>query len=116
MSQINPHQFIEHIPGTIYILPEYKVTDGVGLERDDTDCIISFVRGSKLGTETVEKNTGITHEALLSMMIHDLKYKNGLVPSEETSNTIKHLEAALDSMNQRQQRRKQEVTQGTYQK
>lgn len=118
MSQelIIPTEFISQSEGTVYILPEYRVVEGKGLEKTETSQIIAFVRGSKLGSENVEPNDGILHEALLSMQIHDLKHKNQLVPSRETAIVITKLEEALMWMQARQNRRQQEGTQGTYQK
>lgn len=113
---IIPEEFIVQNNGTSYILPEYTVVPGVGIQKTEESQIISFVRGSKLGGEEVDPHDGILHEALLSMQIHDLQYKQSLVPSRETAIVITRLEEALMWMQKRSQRRKQEGTQGTYQK
>lgn len=99
--------------GTRYDLPEYNVVDGVGIEKTGTFCGIQFVRGSKIG-EGIEKVTGILHESLLSMMITDLKYKNTLVPSRESSLVITKLEEALMWLEERQRSRIKAGIQGTY--
>jgi len=111
--------------GTKYLLPKYKVLDGLGIERiKDTgeendpfqNQIIEFVRGSKLGEETVEKREGTLHEHLLSVMIHDLKFKNSLVPSREVSIVITKLEEALQWLRARQIDRIKRDILGTYKK
>lgn len=111
--------------GTQYQLPIYEVVDGVGIKRlEKQDPIdprtfhqtISFVRGSKVGTENVEKRVGTLHEHLLATMIHDLKFKNGLVPSREGALVITKLEEALGWMRQRQVDRIKRDVVGTYQK
>ncbi len=101
--------------GTEYKIPAFAVEDGKGLV-----CVgfntIHFVRGSKLANEKVEKRVGCTHESLLEMMIHDLQFKNNLVPSRETSQTITKLEEALLWQQRRGQNRAKEGKQGTYKK
>lgn len=102
--------------GSQYVLPKYKVVDGKGLEEVFPGQDLQFVRGSKLGTEEVEKREGTLHEHLLSVMIHDLTFKNGLVPSRETSVAITKLQEALMWLRQRQIDRLKRNVQGTYQK
>lgn len=102
--------------GTRYRLPVYEVVDGKGIEQRPGAVEISFVRGSKLGSENVEKRDGTLHEHLLSMMIHDLKYKNSLVPSREGSIIITKLEEARQWMEERQKSREQAGVAGTYKK
>ncbi|MEM9928522.1 MAG: hypothetical protein AAF840_01760 [Bacteroidota bacterium] len=103
--------------GTSYMVPQYHVVDGEGLvEIDNGGVNIDFVRGSKLAEEEVEKRAGTLHEHLLAVQIHDLKFKNGLVPSRETSIAITKLEEALQWLRSRQiDRAKREVL-GTYKK
>lgn len=111
--------------GVSYALPMYDVVDGQGIvEVKDTgeendpfqSQIISFVRGSKLGTEDVPKRRGTLHDHLLAVMIHDLKLKHNLVPSKETAMTITKLEEALHWSRQRSVDRAKREVQGTYQK
>ncbi len=107
--------------GTRYRLPEYEIIDGQGLALTRIHMVprpveIRFVRGSKLGKEEVEKKRGTLHEHLLAMMIHDLKYKNSLVPSREGSLVITKLEEALGWLRQRQIDRIKRDVVGTYQK
>jgi hypothetical protein len=116
MSNINSQEFKAVIKGTAYLLPIYSVEDGIGLVETGGEFPLSFVRGSKLGSEQVEKHAGVLHEGLLAMMIHDLKYKNSLVPSLETEAIIAHFEAALAVFEQRARARKAAGIQGTYQK
>lgn len=112
-----PGDFIVIEEGSHYLLPRFEVIDEVGLRSDGImGKHIHFVRGSKLGEEKVEKRIGISHESLLEMMIHDLKYKNSLVPSRETSQTITKLEEALLWQQRRGQLRAKEGKQGTYKK
>lgn len=102
--------------GTHYRLPKYNVVDGRGIERTGNFVNLEFVRGSKLKDEQVERREGTLHEHLLSAMIHDLKFKNGLVPSREGSLTITKLEEALQWLRTRQIDRAKRAVVGTYQK
>ena len=101
--------------GTTYHLPEYTVVEGVGIEETDNVQALTFVRGSKV-VETVEvlKEDGILHEALLSVMIHDLTFKNNLVPSEQTEYTIRCLDEALESIKARTNDREESGVEVTY--
>jgi len=112
-----PGDFIVIEEGTHYLIPKFEVKEGIGLSAEGLlGENIHFVRGSKLGEEKVEKRIGITHESLLEMMIHDLKYKNSLVPSRETAITITKIEEALLWQQRRSQLREKEGHQGTYKK
>ena len=100
--------------GTQYLLPCYEVIDGKGIAMTDNDIALNFVRGSKLMDEEVARREGTLHEHLLACMIHDLKYKNSLVPSREGSIVITKLQEALQWLRERQiDRAKREVL-GTY--
>jgi len=101
--------------GTTYSLPIYRVGD-LGIELTGELLPIKFVRGSRIATEEVEKREGTLHEHLLAMMIHDLKYKSGLVPSRESSLVITKLEEALGWLRQRQIDRAKRDVLGTYKK
>jgi|AntAceMinimDraft_16_1070373.scaffolds.fasta_scaffold16600_5 hypothetical protein len=102
--------------GTTYGVPHYEVIDGQGIVRTGKISEVCFVRGSKLGTENVEKRTGTLHEHIISMCIHDLKFKNNLVASQETVKVIEKLTEALGWLGRRQiDRAKREVV-GTYKK
>lgn len=103
--------------GTIYRVPVYEVVDGEGIKQIPGESMpIEFVRGSKLKGEDVEKREGTLHEHLLSMMIHDLKYKNSLVPSREGALVITKLEEAYLWLLKRQIGRQKFGTLGTYKK
>lgn len=111
--------------GTKYSLPVYDVVEGKGIVKvEDTGeendpfqtQIINFVRGSKLGDEEVDKKRGTLHEHLLSMMIHDLKFKSSLVPSRESSIVVTKLEEALMWLRERQIDRVKREVEGTYKK
>lgn len=102
--------------GTGYELPDYEVIEGKGLAQTTDTTFIQFVRGSKLAKEAVTPRKGILHETLLAMMIEDLEYKNSLVPSKESEETIKYLKAALECQLARAAKRKTAGTQGTYKK
>lgn len=102
--------------GVEYALPEYKVVDGKGIEETGQSVIVKFVRGSKLADEEVEKKEGTLHEHLLSMMIHDLQYKNGLVRSREGALVITKLQEALSWLRERQIDRQKRNVLGTYKK
>lgn len=102
--------------GTHYQLPEYEVLDGKGIELVDSVLDIRFARGSKLKDEPVERREGTLHEHLLSMMIHDLKYKGTLVPSRENSLVVTKLEEALFWLEERTKMRELQGTLGTYKK
>ena len=103
--------------GTQYELPNYEVIDGKGIQRVEAPgLLLNFVRGSKLKGEDVPRRRGTLHEHLLAAMIHDLKYKNGLVPSREGALVITKLEEALGWLRQRQVDRTKRDVVGTYQK
>ncbi|MEP0004420.1 MAG: hypothetical protein ABJ387_01455 [Balneola sp.] len=112
-----PGDFEIELNGVSYYLPSFEVIEGEGLVHNkDYDKHIVFVRGSKITEEVVPSFIGITHESLMEMMIHDLKYKNSLVPSRETALTITKLEEALLWQQRRGQLRAKEGKQGTYKK
>ncbi len=115
--------------GTRYRLPEYEVIDGQGIQKTESKKAgngeyystpmpveIRFVRGSKLGNEDVAKKKGTLHEHILAVMIHDLKFKNNLVPSREGSLVITKLEEAMGWLRQRQIDRIKRDVVGTYKK
>lgn len=103
--------------GTSYGLPKWEVVDGKGIVETGELKVIQFVRGDKEDNgEVIPRVEGVLHETLLSMMIHDLKYKNTLVPSRETSLAITKLEEALMWMEERQRARVAAGVQGTYKK
>lgn len=103
--------------GTEYGLPIYNVVDGLGIQRiEGRKHSVNFVRGSKVKDEDVEKREGTLHEHLLSVMIHDLKFKNNLVPSREGSLVITKLEEALGWLRARQIDRLKRNVEGTYSK
>lgn len=109
--------FVTREEGTTYELPLYKVEEGKGLVRLEHSCaVLEFVRGSTVGNEKVAKRVGTLHDHVLSVMIHDLKFKNSLVPSRETSLAITKLEEALMWLRQRQIDRLKRDVEGTYQK
>lgn len=100
--------------GTHYELPVYEVIDGKGIQETGAVLTINFVRGSKLKDEDVEKREGTLHEHLLSAMIHDLKFKNSLLPSRETATAITNLEQALHWLEEREHARQAQGVVGTY--
>lgn len=103
--------------GTQYELPQYEVIDGKGIQRiEGPGVLVSFVRGSKLKDEDVQKREGTLHEHLLAMLIYDLQYKNSLVPSRETSLIITKLQEALGWFRQRHVDRVKRNVVSTYQK
>lgn len=102
--------------GAQYSIPQYSVVKGKGLQQDECGLAINFVRGSKAEDESVIARTGTLHEHLLAVMIHDLEYKQGLVPSEETKLAIQKLKEAQMYLLSRQIRRLKEGTLGTYKK
>lgn len=108
--------FSIHVDGYSYSLPTYSVVDGKGIERLKGEQMITFVRGSKDESDDVGKVDGTLHEHLLSVMIHDLKLKNDLVPSREGAITITKLQEALHWLRERQIDRKKRQVLGTYQK
>ena len=102
--------------GAQYEVPNYEVVDGVGIEQVFSGQLVSFVRGSKLGDEEVERRVGTLHEHLLAVMIHDLKFKNTLAPSRETALATTKLEEALHWLWQRQVDRLARGVEGTHKK
>ena len=102
--------------GHSYQVPTYEVVEGKGLQENYSILNIRFVRGSKLGSDNVEPKSGTLHEHLIAMMIHDLKFKNNLVPSKETSMVITKLEEALMWQQRRSIDRAKREVQETYKK
>lgn len=102
--------------GTHYKLPCYEVVNSVGIVETGNFIELKFVRGSKLLDEDVERREGTLHEHLLAAMISDLKYKNNLVPSGETSIGITKLQECLHWFRERQINRLKNNVQGTYKK
>lgn len=100
--------------GSVYAVPQYKVQEGTGLEETGKLHFIHFVRGSTMPDDEVPAREGTLHEHLLAVMIHDLKLKNQLVPSRESSLAITKLEEALHWMRARTIDRAQRQVQGTY--
>lgn len=114
MSETNKRAFLTVENGTHYELPIYRVVDGKGIEETGETHTLKFVRGSKLKDEDVEKREGTLHEHLLSAIIHDLKFKQTLVPSRETAIVLTHLEDARHWLEERQKQRESEGVSGTY--
>ena len=102
--------------GHSYQVPTYEVVEGKGLQENYSILNIRFVRGSKLGSDNVEPKKGTLHEHLIAMMIYDLKFKNNLVPSKETSMVITKLEEALMWQQRRSIDRAKREVQETYKK
>jgi hypothetical protein len=110
--------------GTTYKLPKYRVVDGKGIVELNSDNVlpaslseqtITFVRGDKTDNGVViPRVDGILHEQLLAMMIADLQYKNGMIPSKETDCAITKLQEALMWLEERQRDREARNVQGTY--
>lgn len=114
--------FKENVEGTDYSLPLYRIDDN-GLIRlgndpsdEETYHNVKYVRGSKDPEDKIGKVTGIRHENLLAMMIHDLKIKHKEVPCKESACAITKLEEALFWMRQRQIDRTNRGVIGTYKK
>jgi hypothetical protein len=101
--------------GHSYNIPMYTV-NASGLVETKNVNNIKFVRGSKMVSDNVEYKEGTVHEHLLSVMIHDLGLKNKLVPSEETTLAINHLQQAYNILLQRQIKRIKEGKLNTYKK
>ena len=100
--------------GTLYELPVYRVVDGKGIEETGEVLPLTFVRGSKLTDEDVEKREGTLHEHIISTLIHDLRFKNKLNPARETSVVITKLEEALFWQEERTRARESAGVLGTY--
>jgi hypothetical protein len=102
--------------GTRYQVPDYEVIDGQGIQKTGAMQTIRFVRGSRLAEEDVVRREGTLPEHLLAVMIHDLKYKNSLVPSNDTHMVITKLEEAFLWLIKRQIDRAARDVVGTYKK
>lgn len=102
--------------GHSYSIPQYKVIEGEGLKEINKKLGISFVRGSKREEDLIIPQEGTLHEHLLAVMIHDLKLKNDLVRSKETSMVITKLEEALMWQQKRSIDRARRDVQETYKK
>lgn len=120
---MNKREFTVIEEGHKYSLPIYEIdgelkrVEDTGMPNDPFQTqIISLVRGSTDEDEGIVNRKGTLHEHLLSMMIHDLKYKNSLVPSRESSLVITKLQEALHWMEERQRDRVSREVVGTYKK
>ena len=109
-------EFMIEEDGTHYQVPTYEVIDGEGIFVTGNVLDIHFVRGSKLRGDDIEKREGTLHEPLLCMMIHDLKFKNNLVPCEESTQAILKLQEALSWLRNRTVDRTKRGVQGIYTK
>jgi hypothetical protein len=101
--------------GVSYELPNY-IVGADGLQETNTTQVIGFLRGSTRPEDNAPSREGTLHEHVLAMLIYDLRKKNELVPSRETSLTITHLEEAMHWLWARQLNRTARNVQGTYQK
>lgn len=91
--------------------------EGKGLVRSEDDLVVNFVRGRvKSVYDNVEPREGTLHEYLISCMVYDLKFKNDLVPSHETTMMINSLQQALAWADVRQRKRERRGVYGTYKK
>ena len=100
--------------GTTYSLPMYKISDqGLELVNQKSN-LVTFVRGSKDVHDNIERQDGVLHETIIAMLIHDLQYKNELVPSRETSLAITQLQTALFWLEERARIRTNNNTLNTY--
>jgi len=106
--------------GHHYQVPQYQLA---GL--DSTEILeslpsqpldIKFVRGSVSKDDNTLPKTGTLHEHLLVVMIQDLRYKNALVPSTQTTMVIQKLEEAYDLILERKSDRTNRGVLGTYEK
>lgn len=77
--------------GARYILPSYQVDKE--LVRMEHGITLDFVRGNH--NPEYSPNEGTLHEHILACMIHDLRHKNKVVRSRETSCMITKLQEAL---------------------
>lgn len=102
--------------GASYTVPQYDVVQDIGILDCGEPLEIRFVRGSKLPEDDISLRRGTLHEHLLAMMIHDLSFKAGLVPSRESALAITKLEEALHWLRQRSIDRAIRGVQGTYNK
>lgn len=107
--------FVTEEIGTKYQLPVWEVVEGKGIELTEATQEITFVRGSTDGYPA-KKTPGVLHETLVSLLIKDLQYKNGMVPARETATAITKLQEALFWMEERSRDRAARVVQGTYEK
>lgn len=120
---INKRAFNTVVTGHCYELPIYKIVEGIGIKETGESLTIKFVRGSKKEADSNTPNIvkehgpleGTLHEHLLSVMIEDMKLKNGEVPSREGAIVITHLEIARSFMEERQRSREAAGVVGTYQ-
>ena len=117
LKKMSKREFITIEEGTTYGLSKWEVIDGKGIIDTGALHEITFVRGDKEDNGTIiPRVDGVLHETLLSMMIADLKFKNSLVPSRESSLAITKLEEGLMWMEERQRNRVAAGVQGTYKK
>ena len=108
---MNTREFEIVKEGAVYVTPLYMVKDTALKEIGSFQ--IKFVRG-KGPDGTLVPEEGILSEHLISVLIHDLKHKNTVVPSRETSVAITKLQEALFWLEERQRSRTERGVVGTY--
>jgi hypothetical protein len=94
--------------GSVFKIPTYKVIAGKGLEKQERTILLPIVRGNRYDVQTGTEYfavEGTTQETLIAVLLQDLESKNEILPSENTSLAIKHLQAALDLLEERQRDR-----------
>jgi len=106
-QSMNKRYFSTITEGATYVLPTYFFNKETGQNEQVNEQLIDLLTFNSEGT---------VHEAILSMIIHDLQYKNGLVPSKETACAITKLQEALMWLEERQRDREIRNVQGTYTK
>ncbi len=99
----NPSAFHHH-GGEVYDMPVYRFNDETGKpERSDVVQFIQFLRGHK---DKAERQSGITTEALLALLIDRLTRLNSEVPDNHTIRAIHHISEALNELLEREAERK----------
>lgn len=98
-NPINPKDIRILQKGATYKLPRFEVTDE-GLVKH-SDEIIFFCKGSK-ADPTIFRMPGFITESLIEVCRLQLEAVNQDVPSDYTTEAVKHLTAALDALERRQ--------------
>ena len=110
----NPKDITPIVPGAIYELPAYKVTEN-GIE-DGTPVVLQFCKGNKEDANAFRQE-GVFTETLIAACKHYLETVNvGELANREASMAITKLDEALMWIGKRAEDRKIRGVQGTYQK
>lgn len=110
---INPKEITTVEKGATYLVPYFEIETDTGLEQAGT-ISIWFVKGDK-NDESKFRQSGLMTETLLAVCQQYLRdVQEGDLKDDDTQQAILDIEAALDSLARRQEKRKVKGVAQTY--